>query len=449
MDSERLRESVVAWLEKRRERFLLAAQKLGIPPSVQISRPVITDMTDTGFTSSNKYFQASPFALPSWSIALREEVVVTEEDIRCSPAPDLFETFKERCKVWGDWSQHSFEIKPWAWIYEMLLSRVEAEYLSLLPSLEVSDLQVAEQIAKDLVSLAEAEQISIVGTLPLAGIRLAEDRIDVDNISLRKLSADEVAEIADLPNDLLRLRSKIQRLRGAYPRWVAERSALEVRVSCPKSARPEFGYFLKKVVLGLELLGFELHGECPASYWTEPGPSLENGGQSLALGKKGSTRCCTQEDLRRALALAHAIPDGAVSSPATRQEVVLHRFLLGNAEDYSADKLIDFVIAMEGFLLPESKEGEYRFKFGLYGAWYLGMDSSERAKIFKDLTCIYDARSGIVHGSKPGAANVVMESAAKARELAGRLLVKGLEQGWPPHEKLKSMALGSMDLPTT
>jgi len=121
---------------------------------------------------------------------------------------------------------------------------------------------------------------------------------------------------------------------------------------------------------------------------------------------------------------------------------VLHRFLLGNAEDNASDKLIDFVIAIEGFLLPPGKEGEYRFKFGLYGAWYLAADPTEREILFKRLQEIYDRRSIIVHGSIPEAGPSIMEKAANARELAAKFLIQALEQGWPSHETLKQLALG-------
>lgn len=88
-------------------------------------------------------------------------------------------------------------------------------------------------------------------------------------------------------------------------------------------------------------------------------------------------------------------------------------------------------------------EGEYRFKFGLYGAWYLGADPGERAELFKDLVDIYDIRSKIVHGSTPEPGAILAAKAKVARDLTARLLIKGLEQEWPSHERLKSLALGS------
>jgi hypothetical protein len=159
------------------------------------------------------------------------------------------------------------------------------------------------------------------------------------------------------------------------------------------------------------------------------------------LGRKGDTKECTREELRRALEIARKIPDGAVKAPSNRMEVVLHRFFLGCTEDNHADKLIDYVIAIEGFLLPPSKGGEYRFKFSLFGSWYLAAETGERKRLFNDLHEIYDARSNIVHGMTPEAQASISDKAKKARVLCARLFVKGLEEGWPSHEMLKMKAL--------
>lgn len=442
MQAQELPRKIVRWLEHRRGQFLKASKLLGIPPSVQISRPVVTDLTETGFTSSQESVRVTPLALPAYAFSLRDKTAPSKEDIKNSPADALHKAYGDRCKVWTPFSKHNFESNTLECIYAVLLSRVESEYLRALDSLETAKYSVAESLTKDVIQLIESDTVSFVTALPLAGIRLTEDSLESNNIRLRKISSHELARIADVSSDQLWLYYGEKGIRSWPLRFASERSVLEVRTTCSKVTQPQAGLYPKKVVLALALLGFELHGESLASTWTEPGPSLTNGGQNFVLGRKGGTRDCTADHLWQAEKIARVIPDGAVSLPQNRKEVVLHRFLLGNAEDNASDKLIDFVIAIEGFLLPPGKEGEYRFKFGLYGAWYLAADQTERAMLFKKLQEIYDMRSRIVHGSDPEPGPAIIEKAGNARELAAKLLVKGLVQGWPSHETLRRLVLG-------
>ncbi|OQW31289.1 MAG: hypothetical protein A4E19_20175 [Nitrospira sp. SG-bin1] len=442
MQADGLQKQIVQWLEERRKLLLKASQLAGIPPSVEISRPVVTNFTETGFSSSQETVQVTPLVIPAFAFSLREKTAPSTEDIQKSPADALHKAYGERCKVWTPFSKHNFERNPLEWISEALLSRIELEYIRSLATLKTPNRSVAESLAKDAICLIQSDTINFVTALPLAGIKLSEESIESNNIRLRKISSNELARIADLSADQLWLYYEHKGVRPPFPRVVSERSVLEVRTTCSKTVQPQAGLYPKKVILALALLGFELHGESLASTWTEPGPSLTSGGQKFVLGRNGGTRDCTADHLRRAERVARVIPDGAVSSPQNRKEVVLHRFMLGNAEENASDKLIDFVIAIEGFLLPPGKEGEYRFKFGLYGAWYLATDQTEREILFKKLQEIYDMRSIIVHGSVPESEPSIREKAANARELAAKFLIKALEQGWPSHETLKQLALG-------
>lgn len=64
------------------------------------------------------------------------------------------------------------------------------------------------------------------------------------------------------------------------------------------------------------------------------------------------------------------------------------------------DQLIDAVIALESLLLPTQPQ-ELRFKFALRGAWVLGQSTQARREWYQRLMAVYDARSTVVHGSKP------------------------------------------------
>ncbi|MCH8041734.1 MAG: hypothetical protein IH977_15530 [Nitrospinae bacterium] len=440
MNSVTLKEQIVEWLERRREEFLNAAQIANIPLSIQMVTPVVSDLTETSFHAQEKTIQTSPLAIPTLAFSLRDKVEQAT-DSQESPASDLYETYGGSCKVWSILPHPRFEDDPRGWIDKVLLRRVVAKYLFDLSSLEIGNRNLAEQLAEDLINLIEGENVNFVTALPLAGLRLAEDTIEVENVRLRKLTPEEFAIIGDLSIPRWLPRRK-QGLSPPFPSAVKERSVLEVRTPCGKLVQPRSDLQPQKLVLALEILGFELHGAGFATTWTEPGLSLWEGGQRFVLGGHGMVKECTTPELSRALEIARRISDGAVQSPSNRGEVVLHRFLLGGAEDNPADRLIDYVIAIEGFLLPPGGEGEYRFKFALYGAWYLAVDPDERPAFFKDLQDIYDTRSRIVHGSTPEPKASINEKATRARGLAARLLVKALEEGWPSHEALKTMALG-------
>lgn len=180
------------------------------------------------------------------------------------------------------------------------------------------------------------------------------------------------------------------------PRAVGDRGQKSLPEGSPAQAdlRPH------RLLLALELLGFELHGRGQAATYTELGPSLLTGGRLFRLPLDGETRDCSREELRRAVADSDRIPDGAVHRPENRNEAALHRFLLGAAEENAADALIDYVIALEALLLPEHSEGELRFRLAVFGSHYLGGDRGERGTIFRDFQTVYDARSEIVHGAK-------------------------------------------------
>ncbi len=338
--------------------------------------------------------------------------------------------------------RHLFEDAPVDWIYSTILERFSLEYLVALESLESGRRELADELAKDLLELFERDTVDFVTVLPVAGIRFAEDPVEIANIRLRCMTSKELGRLFEASMSYRLWRGRRRTLSPPHPVHVRERWVLEVRTPCKKLVQPQAGFQPQKLVLALQLLGFELHGNGFATTWTEPGPSMFSGGQGFRLPQRGESKECSPEELELALALAAKIQDGAILRPTDRQEIVLHRFLLGAANESSTDALIDYTIALEGFLLPPSKYGEYRFKFGLFGAWYLGSDRKNRAELSKDLQGIYDLRSQIVHGVAPPSDEKIAQGATRARELAARMIVKALENGWPSPNDLGKAPMG-------
>jgi hypothetical protein len=437
-----LRQDIIDWLETSRLLHFEAAKKAGLPPSITVPRTIVESVTDTGYTSYEGTFQTTPLSHFGIAWKIWDQLDPSANDARHSPALALYQQYGDRCRVPSGISD-PFENNPPRWIFQYLLLPLRNEYFSQLPSLDAGNQEIATAMADEFLRFLESDSFTLVTALPLAGLRLETDPLVVNHVLLRSLKPDEIAVLSDDAGARFLRRNRGKTLSYPFPRITTERTVLEVRKAFRKDSGLPVDAFPKKLILALFLLGFEPNGEGAVSVWTEPGPVFWNSGMRYALPDRGAIKEITAADLRRAVSLSELIPEGAVGMPGNRQEVALHRFSLGSVERSAADKLIDYVIAMESFLLPSGSEGELRFKFGLLGAWYLAGDHEERALLSKELQTIYVIRSKIVHGSTPESEALLLAHALNARQLAARLLIKGLDQGWPSHDTLKKMALGS------
>jgi hypothetical protein len=81
----------------------------------------------------------------------------------------------------------------------------------------------------------------------------------------------------------------------------------------------------------------------------------------------------------------------------------LYRFTLADFRPYLYDRFVDYVESLECLLVPDSREGEMRYKFASRGAVVLDWseDHNERKEIYHELKDAYDIRSDIVHGNVP------------------------------------------------
>ena len=71
--------------------------------------------------------------------------------------------------------------------------------------------------------LIETQTVNFITALPLAGIRLAEDPIDVENVRLRKLKPKELAQVAEIDGDKSWHRLGRRNLLPPFPRVAQER----------------------------------------------------------------------------------------------------------------------------------------------------------------------------------------------------------------------------------
>ncbi len=176
-----------------------------------------------------------------------------------------------------------------------------------------------------------------------------------------------------------------------------------------------------------------------AATYTEPGPSLSDGGRTIRLPSGGGTRDFTVADLRSVVELAALLPETASTGPESAKAIALHRFGTALREALPADAIIDFVTALEALLLRDDKELSY--KLALRGARYVASDATERRQVFRDLRDLYNTRSGLLHGAAKLHDSGYESLRQRARQLTSRLLVKALREGWPTPGQLDDLVL--------
>lgn len=437
--NQKMRTAIVEWLEAERQRYASAAASLDIPSSIQQIQLVARNVRLTGAEFSRQLVDVSPLA--ELQVGRRLSEALEDDEGTTQLARALVEQYGERCRVFSPLVAVKFEEEPEEWIERNLLARVHSGYLAGLDSLDSPDPARADEMAAGLLQLIESDEVVFVTALPLAGIEFDDERVEHEDVGFRRLSPEELGDLADY--DVGLHRPWIGRVRRAVPDFSSERWVMEVRVRHPKAEQPMSGHRPHRILLALQMLGFELHGTGHATTWTEPGPALWTGFQGFKIPLRGDTKLCSINDLRRAMRLAQGIPDEVFSGPSRPMHVALSRFQLGAADSLPEDALIDYTIALEAFLLPAVAQGEYRFKFSLFGARYLGSSPAERKELFAKLKHIYDIRSQIVHGVSPPTHEQVESTVGDARDLACRIFTKALEFDWPSPESLQEATIES------
>jgi hypothetical protein len=216
---------------------------------------------------------------------------------------------------------------------------------------------------------------------------------------------------------------------------------LEVESHSPKSARPNEGFLHRKILIALQLLGFQPSGLHRAVIIQPAWLEFPLWSGPVQLPDQGVSQVCTETTLRETEALAERIPDGAIEEPKNSREVALHRFGLGASRQSKLDAVLDFVIALEATLLEKSSD-EIGFRFRVHGALLLGDTLSKRELLHDQFKELYNQRSALVHGSgKFPTDQKLADTAVLARRLCADSLRKCLVDGWPSKEDFRRLAL--------
>ena len=123
-----------------------------------------------------------------------------------------------------------------------------------------------------------------------------------------------------------------------------------------------------------------------------------------------------------------------------RFALALRRFMGSFEKPFDGDRLIDYWIALESLLMPETG-GELSYRVSLRGASFI-TEASERKQVFEELRASYDTRSKFVHGDPKGV--VGQHIVSHTEEYLRRVLLRCLDSGdVPSREFLDSLVLQS------
>lgn len=396
--------------------------------------------TERGHESTTVQRQVNPLTIPGVAWTLSAELKHESEDEASSAARFLYSSYGADCYVNSGMYPDLFRQDPALWIQKCLLERVRMRYLLSLKSLAHAEADLAALWAGKVLDLVEADEIVSTTLLPVAGLHV-DAPITSGSLTMRPITMDEFADLAgDEPAFSLGggpLRST------QFPRFVRERAVLEAREARPKRAQDMGGCpLIHRAVLAFQLMGFDPTGESRAVTFTEPFPLSGIHSNLVLLAAHGESRTVGQEELDGAVHLARRFPDEVFAAPQSRRAIALARFRTAVTERGKSDAVLDYAIALEAVLLPETKDTELRYRFSLFGAWFLGRDREDRARLFKRFESIYDARSSIVHGSWFRKPEELEQVATSARELTAAVLRRALIHDWPIPNSLRQATFG-------
>jgi hypothetical protein len=428
-----LRRRIAEWLESEREAAVSAVRAASLPLSVTRWVPIATEVSETAAQTATEPREANPFATGEY-ITIR---AVRDRKRPQPPASEVYAAYGERSEFQPAFAAGAtFASDPAGWIRRQVLTPVTDTFIASVPRVDAPSHERALALADDLLAFVAGSTIRVRSELPLAGLRL-DRQLHSGDARLRPLTNDEIAAFEHFDASQMDASAFLQRLSSFMPS--GERVMLEVDEYLDKTRRREPTHALQKLVLALQLLGYELWGRGLALHREHP-VGFGTLGTPIAIAKHGTWRDLPQVDLDNAVRLARLIPDDVFSDPRAPGEIALSRYSSACADRTATDALIDLVVALESTLLPREFEGELKFRLALYGAYATGAGGSERPEVYRAFAKAYDTRSDIVHGKRvePEELRAV---ASTTKSITGRVLLRGLEQGWPTPDELRAAVL--------
>ena len=317
-------------------------------------------------------------------------------------------------------------------------------YLRRLPSVDVRALEIAQGIANEVLFILANGEFLVRQLVPLDGLKM-RDKLEYGSCRVRALSPIERGEFVEWTHGVA---SSVLAPLALAGKWVVPEFLLEVDTVYRDPATFHM-IPTPPLVMALELHGVPVAG--PGTVTRQVIPEWFGFGRSTSpipmqgsLGVKALEM--TAEGFATACRTAELLATFSLEDPQQTAELALRRFRLGCGRDDPRDAVIDFVIALEGLLLPyddSTRRTEMGYRFRMHGAHFIASNPLERPALHCQLRDLYDIRSRLVHGGgrHPTHADLV-EAARKARGLAARGLLKAVSEGFPNAEYFRRALLG-------
>jgi hypothetical protein len=439
--------SIAAWLEKERILICERAELLKIGPivlgsTIQIDPlPTIAASSTpvSAFMVSELPKQVNPLLDPKARNLLEHAFPADPTSEALPLAAMLYERFGDACRAWQRTLDLSTDRE--ARIARSFLMPARQQYVYGLGRLDQPDLPRANEVAGSIVQLIEAERLVVAQFVPVGGITVSGP-IDAGGISVRPLTPQQVSALqktVDFGEDS----PTMPEIPMRFTKFISERVGIYVRQEHLKTQEPPADYRLQRVILALQLLGFDPSGVGDTSRWTEPGPPLYRDGGTVRIRDSfpSADKELTRTVLEEVADLSQRIPPETFSSGTVPGSLPLSRFSIAVTERVAADAILDYAIALEAVLLPGISD-EVSFRFSLHGALLLEATLATRKNIQKQFKTLYGARCKLAHGEEGGTTKKFTGLAPDARDLCSRALIKSLRDGWPTQGFFDDLVLG-------
>jgi hypothetical protein len=416
-------QELVTWLEAERAAVAAAWAKEGRAPTVTLDRvlahldrhvelspdrPGQGEMT-ARIRTETRTIEVSPFNFASGCpMAFRSSTSPPVDALQRAYGEDLADgALSAAQRLHGALLNRTESREPddrLAFFFDLLAG----DYLSRLTALSSGEPTLAQAVAESYVDFLDSDDITEVESLPIGGVAEPAALLQVGDAELRPLSAEELGEL------IMRALNPVWF--KACPAWpipigattrayeaMAFTAFLTLRSRRPKSGGGDRGSNMSRLVLALQLNGYDIWGLGDGASWTEPGPRVPAlTGFTVRIPKappkeptSGIFPYCHHlgpQELEAALRLTELIPPRPAERIKTKSDVVLHRFSIAASQEHEAEAVIDYVIALEALFVPPADKTEMAFRFRLNGARYLAANlKNERPS---SVTCGASTRQG-------------------------------------------------------
>jgi Apea-like HEPN len=447
---------VLAYAQRDYAQFITSRGLPFVEPVQRVA--IMQNPTNTGWFSEDMNVEESTAAryLFSWG-QLKDEL----RDKCLDLSTDLVAEYSATLPFWAPLSggvlhvllglpadaQIEFDSTPNLWVARHIVVPALAGYLQELRSANSEDPALATRITEEALDLASARDLKMTSLLPVLGIDMELQSLAAGEVVVRQLNPLERGGLWEQAGGRPLGITSAMMLYSHQLVWTVPTHVIEVTTSLPRMAQARPNWYHSAVLSAFYLHGYPLAG--PGMITSDLSPRWVGYGRMgtpaqlrrLPMGSKE----LSQEDLNSVWDTLQRLRRYNLEQPSNSRDLAVHRFFLGSIRENPVDSLLDYIIALECFLLPydpATRHSDLSYRFRLHGAYYIAATVQERRTIWKQLRDLYDLRSRLVHGSNYPSQSEIEASVQIARELTQRALLKAIRSHFPRVEEFNEWALG-------